>query len=186
MLGSGLGISGTLSHLILTATPQSLSISSFLKTRELGRSMPGEPSRHHEVAGWSRRAERWPAACPGCAQRREAGTLAQPRRGPQAAGPGRGTRGHTGSQSSEGGSGGVGGGEGNSQVNSHNTGLTPHRFHPQTSHFPDLEAKVSVSEPITPSFFRYYLFAYLCTFFVVVVHFSHWNDRSILCCILST
>ena len=71
MLGSGLGISGTLSHLILTATPQSLSISSFLKTRELGRSMPGEPSRHHEVAGWSRRAERWPAACPGCAQRRE-------------------------------------------------------------------------------------------------------------------
>ena len=51
VLGTGLGSSGAFSHLILTATPQSLSISSFLKTRELGRRMLGEPSRHHKVAG---------------------------------------------------------------------------------------------------------------------------------------
>ena len=52
VLGTGLGISGVFSHLILTATPQSLSISSFLKTRELGRRMPGE-SRRLETVSWA-------------------------------------------------------------------------------------------------------------------------------------
>ena len=185
VLRSGLGISGALSHLILTATPQSLSISSFLKTRELGRRMPGEPSRHHEVAGWSRRAARRPAACPGCTQRREPGTLARPG---EAAGC-RARAGHQGPHrvTELGGPVRRGRGRGGEQPGKQSQHRAqPHRFHPQTSHFPDLKAKVSVSEPITPSFSRYYLFAYLCAFFAVVVHFSHWNDRSIHCCILST
>lgn len=132
VLRSGLGISGAPSHLILTATPQSLSISSFLKTRELGRRMPGEPSRHHEVAGWSQRAARRPAACPGCTQRREPGTLAQPRRGRRLQGqdgaPGA-TQGHRGPVRRGRGRGGEQPGK-QSQHRAH-----PHRFHPQTSHF---------------------------------------------------
>lgn len=81
-------------------------ISSFLKSRELGRRMPGEPSRHLKVAGWSRQPG------PGALSAGSPEPWARPQRGPQAAGPAWGARGRTGSRSSEGRSGGPSGGVG--------------------------------------------------------------------------